>query len=110
MARNKISQRKIDHLRIATSQVSQTGDNGFSKYHFVHNAMPELNFDDIDLSTTFLGKKVNYPFFISCMTGGVAEGLKINRNLARAAQKYGIAIGVGSQSAAIENEGLAKLF
>ncbi|OGM32082.1 type 2 isopentenyl-diphosphate Delta-isomerase [Candidatus Woesebacteria bacterium RIFCSPHIGHO2_01_FULL_44_21] len=110
MARNKISQRKIDHLRIATSEVSQTGDNGFSKYRFVHNALPEINFDEIDLSTTFLNKKVNYPFFISCMTGGVAEGLKINRNLAGAAQKYGIAMGVGSQRAAVEHPELAKLF
>jgi len=106
----KITQRKKDHLRIATSQVSQTGDNGFLRYRFVHNALPEINFDDIDLSTTFLGKKVNYPFFISCMTGGVAEGLKINRNLARAAQKHGIAMGVGSQRAAVEHPELAKLF
>lgn len=110
MNSNKIKSRKKDHLRIATSEVSQTGDNGFSKYRFTHNALPEINFDEIDLSTTFLGKKVHYPFFISCMTGGVAEGLKLNRNLARAAQKYGIAMGVGSQRAAVEHLELAKLF
>ena len=107
---NSIQQRKKDHLKIALSDISQTGVNGFEKYRFIHNALPEINFDDIDLSTNFLGKKVKYPFFISCMTGGVAEGLKINRNLALAAQKYGIAMGVGSQRAAIENEELAKLF
>lgn len=105
-----IAERKKDHLKIATSPVSQTGDNGFGKYSFVHNALPEINFDDIDLSTNFLGKKVSCPFFISCMTGGVAEGLKINRNLAKAAQKYNIAMGVGSQRAAIEHPELAKLF
>jgi isopentenyl-diphosphate delta-isomerase len=72
--------------------------------------LPEINFDDIDISTHFLGKKVNYPFFISCMTGGIAEGKKINRNLAKAAQKYGIAMGVGSQRAAIEHSELEELF
>ncbi len=107
---SKISERKKDHLRIATSAVSQTGENGFDSYRFTHNALPEINFDDIDLSTSFLGKKVNYPFFISCMTGGVAQGLKINRNLAAAAEKYNITMGVGSQRAAVEHTELAGLF
>lgn len=107
---DQITQRKLDHLRIATSEIAQTGDSGFSNYRFVHNALPEINFDEIDLSTTFLGKKVNYPFFISCMTGGVAQGKTINRNLAKAAQKYNIAMGVGSQRAAIEHKELRDLF
>lgn len=110
MGKAQIAERKRDHLRIATSDVSQTGDNGFGNYRFTHNALPEIDFDEIDLSTTFLGKKVNYPFFISCMTGGVAEGLKLNRNLARAAEKYGIVMGVGSQRAAIEHKELSSLF
>lgn len=108
--KNQIAQRKKDHLKIATSSVSQTGDNGFAKYRFINNSLPEVDFDKINLSTTFLDKKVNYPFFISCMTGGVAEGLKLNRNLAAAAQKYGIAMGVGSQRAAVEHPELEKLF
>lgn len=107
---DNIEKRKKDHLRIATSDISQTGNPGFDRYRFVHNALPEIDFDKIDTSTTFLGKKVNYPFLISCMTGGVAEGKKINRNLAKAAQKYNIAMGVGSQRAAIENSELANLF
>jgi len=105
-----IQKRKRDHLRIATSSVSQTGDTGFANYRFVHNALPEIDFDDIDTSTTFLGKKVKLPFFISCMTGGVEEGKRLNRNLAAAAQKCGIAMGVGSQRAAIENRELEELF
>lgn len=105
-----IQKRKIDHLRIATSDKSQVGSAGFENYRFVHNALPEINFDNIDASTAFLGKKVNYPFFISCMTGGIKEGRSINRNLAKAAQKHGIAMGVGSQRAAIEHPELADLF
>jgi len=107
---DNIQNRKKDHLRIATSDISQTGNPGFDKYRFIHNALPEIDFDSIDTSTTFLGKKVNYPFFISCMTGGVSQGKRINRNLAAAAQTWGIAMGVGSQRAAIEHPELAGLF
>src|SRR3989337_4511802 len=104
-----ISRRKIDHLKIATSDISQTGNPGFDKYRFIHNALPEIDFDSIDTSTTFLGKKVNYPFFISCMTGGVSQGKRINRNLAAEAQKWGIAMGGGGQGAAIEHPECAWL-
>jgi isopentenyl-diphosphate Delta-isomerase len=110
MTSKSIEERKKDHLRIATSKKSQYGSAGFENYRFVHNALPEIDFDEIDTSTAFLGKKVNCPFFISCMTGGVAEGKRINRNLAKAAQKYGIAMGVGSQRAAIEHPDLENLF
>jgi isopentenyl-diphosphate delta-isomerase len=102
--------RKKDHLRFALSDISQIGETGFSSYRFIHNALPEANFDGIDTSTTFLGKRVNYPFFISCMTGGVEKGGEINENLAKAAQKYKIPMGVGSQRIAIEHKGLEKLF
>ncbi|QQS38938.1 type 2 isopentenyl-diphosphate Delta-isomerase [Candidatus Woesebacteria bacterium] len=111
--RNKkgdVAKRKIDHLKIALSEGAQIGNSGFDNYRFIHNALPEIDFDKIDTSTSFLGKKVNYPFFISCMTGGVKEGLRINRNLAKAAQKKGIAMGVGSQRVAIEHKELESLF
>jgi isopentenyl-diphosphate delta-isomerase len=112
MSRNKkdISQRKRDHLKIALSDESQIGNTGFDRYRFIHNALPEIDFDKIDTSTAFLGKKVNYPFFISCMTGGVKDGARLNKNLAKVAQKHGIAMGVGSQRIMIENPRLKKLF
>ena len=108
--KKQISQRKKDHLKIALSDKSQTGDAGFDAYRFVHNALPEIDFDEIDLSTNFLGRKVNYPFFISCMTGGAEEGGRLNKNLAIAAQKKGIAMGVGSQRAAVEHPELRATF
>lgn len=104
------SSRKKDHLRFALSAEAQIGDSGFNKYKFVNNSLPEINFDQIDTSTEFLNKKVDYPFFISCMTGGLNEGEKINRNLAAAANKYNIAMGVGSQRAAIENKKFRDTF
>lgn len=107
---SEIIKRKKDHLRYALSAVTQIGNPGFDKYRFMHNALPEVNFDKIDPSTTFLGKKINYPFFISCMTGGVTEGKDINRNLAKAAEKYKIPMGVGSQRAGVEHSDLEVLF
>ncbi len=110
MSLSQIKKRKKDHLRIALSDHAQIGDTGFDNYRFIHNALPEINFDQIDISTTFLGKKVNSPFFISCMTGGVEKGKLINRNLGRAAQKYNLAMGVGSQRASVEHSELQDLF
>jgi len=110
MAKSDIIERKKEHLKIALSPFSQTGDTGFSRYRFLHNALPEIDYDKIDTSVKFLGKKVSYPFFISCMTGGMEKGALINRNLAKAAEKKGIALGVGSQRAAVERPKLQRLF
>ncbi len=110
MAKTSITKRKKDHLKFALSDTAQVGNTGFDNYRFVHNAAPEVDFEKIDTTTTFLGKKVNYPFFISCMTAGVERGQDINRNLAKAAQKFNIAMGVGSQRIAIEHSEYVKLF
>lgn len=105
-----IETRKKEHIKIAVSDISQFGSNGLENYRFTTNSLPEIDFDKIDTSTIFLNKKVNYPFFVSCMTGGILEGGKLNKNLAKACEKYGIAFGVGSQRVAIENPSLAKFY
>lgn len=71
---DEIEKRKKEHLKIATSPSSQTGDNGLSNYRYVHNAIPEINYDKIDTQLYLLNKKVSLPIFISCMTGGILEG------------------------------------
>jgi isopentenyl-diphosphate delta-isomerase len=76
---------------------------GLEDWEFVHNALPELDYTDIDCSTTFLGHTLQAPLMISCMTGGYAGALRINRNLAAVCQKAGIALGVGSQRQALED-------
>lgn len=106
----EIEKRKKEHLKIAISSDSQTGDNGFLRYRFTHNALPELNFDKIDTEVYFLNRKVSLPIFISCMTGGILSGGKLNKNLAKAAQKFNIPFGIGSQRAAIEHPELAEFF
>ncbi len=97
-----IEQRKKDHIQIILSGAARhSHDSGFSAIQFEHNALPELNFDEIDISTTFLGKRLKLPYLASSMTGGPDQGGIINRNIAEAAQACGFAMGVGSQRIAL---------
>ncbi len=103
--------RKTDHIRINLDENVRSGlTNGFERYFFIHNALPELNLADIDTRTVFLGKSLRLPLLISSMTGGTAEGEKINRNLALTAQQKGIAMGLGSMRAAVENKEAGRSF
>jgi isopentenyl-diphosphate delta-isomerase len=103
--------RKNDHIRICLERpVEFKKTNGFERYELVHHALPEMDLDKIDLSTRFLGKKFSAPLFIEAMTGGSPETEKINKNLAEAAEKTGIGMGVGSQRAALENPRLTYTY
>lgn len=105
-----MQERKTDHIQISLKRKVETGLTGLDQYRFTHNALPEVDFEEIDPATEFLGKKLAAPILISSMTGGTAEGGKINRNLAEAAQKTGVAMAVGSQRVAIENSKLISTF
>lgn len=108
----KTQQRKKEHLELCldTDSVTSALSTGFDRYRFIHNALPEVNLDEIDVSTTFLGKALQAPILISSMTGGFELARKVNRNLAAAAQELGIAMGVGSQRVAIEEPAAAASF
>ncbi|OKH33918.1 type 2 isopentenyl-diphosphate Delta-isomerase [[Phormidium ambiguum] IAM M-71] len=104
--------RKADHLRICLEesvQFQQT-TNGLEKYKFTHCCLPEINRDEIDLTTSFLGKKLAAPLLISSMTGGTDFAGEINQRLAEIAQHYKIAMGVGSQRVAVEDPQVGKTF
>jgi isopentenyl-diphosphate delta-isomerase len=105
-------QRKKEHLELCLDTESVTGSSGtgFDRYSFVHNALPELDIDELDLNTSFLGKPLKAPILISSMTGGFELARKVNRNLAAAAQQLGLAMGVGSQRVAIEEPSAAESF
>ena len=111
-ALTQTQQRKKEHLEICldTERVTGASRTGFDRYYFVHNALPELDIDELDLSTTFLGKRLRAPILISSMTGGFDLARQVNRNLAAAAQELGIAMGVGSQRVAIEEPSAASSF
>lgn len=107
-----IERRKSEHIDICLEQeVNGAGiTTGLEQYHFIHNALPELNYADIDTSTTLFGKALRVPFLISSMTGGTARAYEINLKLASAAQAQGWAIGLGSTRAAVERPELAYSF
>jgi isopentenyl-diphosphate delta-isomerase len=104
--------RKADHIRICLEEDVQCrqATNGLERYRFTHCCLPEINRDDIDLNTTFLGKRLLAPLLISSMTGGTEQAGIINQRLAQVAQNYKIAMGVGSQRVAVEKPAVADTF
>lgn len=107
----RLPQRKDDHLKINLEQdVQSTISTGFEKIRLKHRALPELNSDQIDLTLTLFNKTLTAPILISSMTGGSSKGAAFNRTLALAAEQCGIAMGVGSQRAAIEDPDLSESF
>jgi isopentenyl-diphosphate Delta-isomerase len=106
-----ISSRKSSHIRINLEEDVRSGINtGLERFHFLHQALPELDLEKVDISVKVFGKRLNAPLLISSMTGGTAEAEVINQTLASAAEQTGIAMGVGSQRAAIEHAELADTF
>ena len=99
-----IGARKSEHLDIVLNGDvgAHASTTGFNAIQFEHAAAPEINLDAIDLSTTFLTRRLSAPFLISSMTGGPERAQAINQSLAQAAQHLGIAFAVGSQRIAVE--------
>jgi isopentenyl-diphosphate Delta-isomerase len=104
--------RKVDHIKINLERDVQfpTLTTGLERYRFIHNALPELDLKKIDTHVHLLTKTLDAPILISSMTGGTGMAQRINRNLAEAAQEHNIAMGVGSQRAAIEDPSLAESY
>jgi len=103
--------RKADHIRINLEEDVRSGlTTGLERYRFVHQAVPELDLAAIDSRVTLFGKQLSAPLLISSMTGGTAEARRLNHTLAQAAQAAGIAMGLGSQRAAVEDPALAPTF
>jgi isopentenyl-diphosphate Delta-isomerase len=111
MARETVtSSRKRDHLILCCERSVEAGEAGFSDVQLVHNALPECDMDAIERRTRFLGATLGSPLFIAAMTGGHPDTREVNRRLARAAERFGLGMGVGSQRAALENPELEDSF
>jgi len=107
----QISSRKSDHIRINLEEDVRSGlTTGLKRYRFIHQALPEINLEDVDLSLELFGRRLNAPILISSMTGGTNEAAVINQRLAIAAQETGVAMGLGSQRVAIDHPDLAPTF
>ena len=105
-----IEMRKTEHIRIAENESVTSERNFWDDIRLVHQALPEMDFDSITTDSSFLDFKLDFPIIISSMTGGTQLAKKINMNLARAAEHFGIGMGVGSMRAAVVERGLADTF
>lgn len=103
---SKTEQRKAEHVGIILQENVSAEYNFWNDVRLVHDALPEIDMDDIDTSVTLFGKRLEAPLVISSMTGGFGLGREINENLAAAAAEAGVAMGVGSQRAALEKPDL----
>lgn len=95
------SKRKDDHVALALELPNSKSD--FEKVRFIHNSLPNLDWDDIHLDAFYLGQSFNYPIYINAMTGGSDKTKEINRRLALVAKKFGLAMSVGSQHVALDS-------
>src|SRR5216117_4498018 len=107
---SKTEQRKAEYVNIILQENVSAEYNYWNDVRLVHDALPEIDLDAIDLSVKFFGKKLRAPLIISSMTGGFGMGKEINANLAKAAAEVGVAMGVGSQRAALEKPELAATY
>jgi len=107
---SRTEQRKAQHVDIILQENVSAEYNFWNDVRLVHDALPEIDLDDIDTSVKLLGKRLEAPLVISSMTGGFGLGKEINANLAKAAAEVGVAMGVGSQRAALEKPELEPTY
>ncbi|MCQ2079169.1 MAG: type 2 isopentenyl-diphosphate Delta-isomerase [archaeon] len=101
MSGEPIRSRKADHIKICIEERIAPDHCYWDDIRLMHNAMPEINKDDIDLSTDVMGKKLEFPFIVTAITGGFSGARKINENIAKACSELGIGMGVGSERAGV---------
>ncbi|HVR89315.1 MAG TPA: type 2 isopentenyl-diphosphate Delta-isomerase [Candidatus Limnocylindria bacterium] len=106
-----IERRKAEHLRIAAEEDVETRRAaGWDDVHLVHDALPVVDAASVDLGATLLGQRLALPLVIAGMTGGHGGAERVNAVLARAAARHGLAIGVGSQRAALRDPRLRRTY
>lgn len=102
--------RKADHVRICLDEDVETGGTGFDCIRFVHRALPETNMADVKTGVEVLGRELKLPLMINAMTGGYSEARGLNRELAVAAARHGVGLGLGSMRAMIEDPALSETY
>ena len=96
-----IKSRKADHIEICKNERTAPGYCYWNDVRLVHNALPEIDYDDIDMSCRLCGEKLEFPLVVTAITGGFEGAKKINANIASACADLGIGMGVGSERAGI---------
>lgn len=107
-----IEKRKADHIEVCLKEDVQArkATTGFEEIHLIHKALPEIEREKIDLSTTVFGYNFSAPIFVGAMTGGTQKATQINAAIAEAVEELGLGMGVGSQRIAIDNPKLERSF
>lgn len=106
-----IRDRKKDHVELTVTDSTQYDQaTGFERYRFIHNALPELNFNEVSTKANLLGRTFSFPLFISSMTGGYSDAGPVNSIIAEFCEAENLPFGVGSQRAMLEDESLADTF
>lgn len=106
-----IQQRKKDHVVLTVTESTQYSiSSGFEAYHFLHNALPEVDFEDVSTKAHFLGREFSMPLFISSMTGGYADAGPVNAIIAEFCEANNLPFGVGSQRAMLEDLSVTDTF
>ena len=96
----QIRERKADHIDICVNERIAPGYCYWDDVRFVHNALPEIDADDIDTTCMLFGKKLEFPLIVTAITGGFKGAEKINSNIAEACAELGIGMGPGSPAPA----------
>ncbi|MEM2582769.1 MAG: type 2 isopentenyl-diphosphate Delta-isomerase [Candidatus Thermoplasmatota archaeon] len=102
--------RKKEHLEIVMEEDVMHSYNYWDDFMLLHDALPEININEIDLSTEIFGKKLSMPIIIAGMTGGFEEAKQINEKIAKVAEKFRVGMGVGSQRAGLENSEVVESY
>lgn len=104
--------RKDSHIEVVLREdvAHKTVTNGFERYRFDHEALPEMDFADVELSIELFGKRLAAPLVIGAMTGGTERSLRINRHLAAAAQAERVGLALGSARTVLEDPARARTY
>lgn len=94
-----LRERKRSHLDLCETEQVEYRDKTtlLEQVDFLHNSLPEIGLEDLDISVEFMGKRLRAPLLITGMTGGTDEAFAVNRDLATVAEQCGIGFGLGSQ-------------
>lgn len=100
-----IKQRKKEHVELtASGTMNYEQSTGFDSIYFRHNALPEVNFSELNTEASLLGRTFSFPLFISSMTGGYTDAGAVNAILAEFCEEHDLPFGVGSQRIMLEDE------
>jgi isopentenyl-diphosphate delta-isomerase len=101
-------ERKDAHLSLCLGEeVEPAGAfaNGFAGLRFDHDALPEIDLAEVRTDAVLLGRRLAAPLVVGAMTGGTPRAGELNRRLARAAARCGVAFALGSQRRMLEDAG-----